>query len=81
MLYKNQSSCATSPCAVVSCAKFTSLKGQVQRSHLYDLLLAVALSHLGGHHGKEVIKVDGARAVLVNICNHLLHLLLLRLKS
>lgn len=49
--------------------------------HLEDLLLAVALAHLGGHHGQELLKVNGAAAVLVNVRDHLLHLLLLRLKS
>ena len=52
----------------------------LQSSCLEDLLLAVALAHLGGHHGQELIKVDGAAAILVYVGNHLLHLLLLRLK-
>lgn len=37
--------------------------------------------HLGSHHLQELIKVDSSGSVLVNIRDHLLDLLLLRLKT
>jgi hypothetical protein len=37
--------------------------------------------HLGGHHAQELLEVDGARAVLVNVGDHLLDLLLLGLEA
>lgn len=43
--------------------------------------LGVTLAHLGSHHLQELLKVDGSAAVLVNVCNHLLDLLLLGLKA
>mmetsp|Transcript_3376 Transcript_3376/g.5541 ORF Transcript_3376/g.5541 Transcript_3376/m.5541 type:complete len:232 (-) Transcript_3376:4-699(-) len=48
---------------------------------LQDLFPAVLLRHLGGHHLEELVKVDRAGAVLVNVRDHLLDLLLLRLKA
>ena len=43
--------------------------------------LRVPLSHLCSHHLQELLKVNGARAILVNVCNHLLDFLLLWLKA
>merc|ERR1719440_477608 len=48
---------------------------------LQDLLPRVLLAHLRGHHLQELIEVDRARAVLVDVRNHLFDLLLLRLEA
>ena len=38
-----------------------------QAEGLLNLLLAVALAHLGGHHAQELVEVDGAAAVLIDV--------------
>mmetsp|Transcript_14116 Transcript_14116/g.27867 ORF Transcript_14116/g.27867 Transcript_14116/m.27867 type:complete len:205 (-) Transcript_14116:16-630(-) len=48
---------------------------------LDDLLHRVALGHLGRHHLEELVEVDGARPVRVDVRNHLLDLLLLGLEA
>ena len=48
---------------------------------LHHLLFGVALSHLGGHHIQEFVVVDDARAVLVDVSDHLLDLFALGLEA
>ena len=48
---------------------------------LHDLLPRVPLAHLGRHHLQELLEVDGAGAVLVDVRDHLLDLLLLGLEA
>merc|ERR1712196_135635 len=43
--------------------------------------LEVLLAHLASHHGEELSKLDGAVAVVVDIGNHLLELLVLDLEA
>ena len=45
------------------------------------LLREVPGGHLKSPHVKELVEVDGATVVLVNVSDHLLHLLLLRLEA
>ena len=52
-----------------------------QLEHLEDLLLGVLLAHLAGHHLEELGELNGARAVGVNVGDHLLELLLLDLEA
>merc|ERR1711935_240491 len=48
---------------------------------LLDVLAGVLLAHLGGHHAKELGELDGAVAVVVDIGDHLLELLVLDLEA
>merc|ERR1712196_237680 len=43
--------------------------------------LGVLLAHLASHHGKELSELDGAVAVVVDIGDHLLKLLVLNLEA
>merc|ERR1712029_65231 len=52
-----------------------------QLEHLLDVLTGVLLAHLAGHHGKELSELDGAVAVVVDIGDHLLELLVLDLEA
>ena len=47
---------------------------------LHDLLSGVLLGHLGRHHHHELVEVDGAVAVLVDVGDHLADLVLLWLE-
>merc|ERR1719163_1861893 len=49
--------------------------------HLLDVLAGVLLSHLASHHGKELGELDGAVAVVVDVGDHLLKLLVLDLEA
>merc|ERR1712010_326991 len=49
--------------------------------HLLDVLAGVLLAHLTGHHLKELGELDGAVAVVVDIGDHLLELLVLDLEA
>merc|ERR1712216_710685 len=49
--------------------------------HLLDILAGVLLAHLAGHHAKELNEIDGAVAVVVDIGDHLLELLVLDLEA
>merc|ERR1719182_387101 len=51
-----------------------------QLEHLLDVLAGVLLTHLAGHHLEELAELDGAVAVVVNVGDHLLELLLLDLE-
>merc|ERR1712141_250733 len=48
---------------------------------LPDLLLAVCVLHLPGHHGEELWEVDGAVAIGVDLVDHVLQLRLCRVLS
>mmetsp|Transcript_24218 Transcript_24218/g.52919 ORF Transcript_24218/g.52919 Transcript_24218/m.52919 type:complete len:255 (-) Transcript_24218:30-794(-) len=48
---------------------------------LHNFFSAVTFTHLRCHHLQELLEVNGAGAVLVNVCNHLLDLLFLGLKA
>merc|ERR1711868_180837 len=48
---------------------------------LLDVLTGVLLAHLAGHHLEELGELDGAVAVVVNVGDHLLELLVLDLKA
>ena len=48
---------------------------------LFQALRCVALALACGVHLQELIKVDGAAAVLIDVGDHLLNLLLLRLEA
>merc|ERR1712184_168132 len=45
--------------------------------HLLDVLAGVLLTHLASHHLEELSKLDGAVAVVVDVSDHLLELLVL----
>merc|ERR1712093_704262 len=48
---------------------------------LLDVLAGILLSHLASHHGKELSELDGAVAVVVDVGDHLLELLVLDLEA
>merc|ERR1711883_37286 len=48
--------------------------------HLLDILAGVLLAHLASHHLEELAELDGAVAVVVNVGDHLLELLVLDLE-
>merc|ERR1711998_144586 len=52
-----------------------------QLEHLLDVLAGVLLAHLASHHSKELVELDGAVAVVVNVGDHLLELLVLDLEA
>merc|ERR1719263_85333 len=52
-----------------------------QLEHLLDVLTGVLLAHLAGHHLQELGELDGAIAVVVNVSDHLLELLVLDLEA
>merc|ERR1740133_238785 len=52
-----------------------------QLEHLVDLLLGVLLAHLSGHHLEEFGELNLARAVSVNVGDHLAKLFLLHLEA
>merc|ERR1719238_116530 len=41
-----------------------------ETEHLNDLLAGVTVAHASGHHVEELVEVNGAGAVLVNVVNH-----------
>merc|ERR1712193_142181 len=41
-----------------------------QTEHLDDLLAGIAVSHAGGHHVQELVEVNGAGAILVDVVDH-----------
>merc|ERR1719407_327857 len=49
--------------------------------HLLDILAGVLLAHLGGHHLEELAELDGAIAVVIDVGDHLLELLVLDLEA
>merc|ERR1712176_712658 len=49
--------------------------------HLLDVLAGVLLTHLSSHHHEELCEFDGAIAVVVNVSDHLLQLLVLDLEA
>merc|ERR1739848_684367 len=49
--------------------------------HLLDVLAGVLLAHLASHHLEELTELDGTVAVVVNVGDHLLELLLLDLEA
>ena len=49
--------------------------------HLLDVLTGVLLAHLAGHHLKELGELDGAVAIVVDVGDHLLELLVLDLEA
>merc|ERR1712178_489699 len=49
--------------------------------HLLDVLAGVLLAHLSCHHHEELGELDGAIAVVVNVGDHLLQLLVLDLEA
>merc|ERR1712076_133939 len=52
-----------------------------QLEHLLDVLAGVLLAHLASHHLEELGELDGAVAVVVNVGDHLLQLLVLDLEA
>merc|ERR1711881_291563 len=52
-----------------------------QLEHLLDVLAGVLFAHLTSHHLEELGELDGAVAVVVNIGDHLLELLVLDLEA
>merc|ERR1712195_97993 len=52
-----------------------------QLEHLLDVLTGVLLAHLGGHHVQELVELDGAVPVVVDVADHLLQLLVLHLEA
>merc|ERR1719163_525026 len=49
--------------------------------HLLDVLTGILLAHLGSHHAKELGELNGAVAVVVDVGDHLLELLVLDLEA
>merc|ERR1712023_353819 len=49
--------------------------------HLLDILTRILLAHLASHHAQELSKLDGAVAVVVNVRDHLLELLVFDLEA
>merc|ERR1712110_1054690 len=52
-----------------------------QLEHLLDVLAGVLLAHLASHHLEELAELDGAVAVVVDVSDHLLELLVLDLEA
>merc|ERR1711987_22619 len=52
-----------------------------QLEHLLDVLTGVLLTHLAGHHLQELLEFDRTVAVVVDVGDHLLQLLLLDLEA
>merc|ERR1712032_1804646 len=52
-----------------------------QLEHLLDVLTGVLLTHLASHHAEELSKLDSAVTVVVDVCDHLLELLVFDLKT
>merc|ERR1719183_2668062 len=52
-----------------------------QLEHLLDVLAGVLLAHLARHHLEELVELDGAVAIVVNVGDHLLELLVLDLEA
>merc|ERR1712031_64614 len=52
-----------------------------ETEHLDDLLAGVAVAHASGHHVEELVEVDGAGAILVNVVNHAADLVLLGVEA
>merc|ERR1711977_438888 len=52
-----------------------------QLEHLLDVLAGVLLAHLASHHLEELDELDGAVAVVVDVSDHLLELLVLDLEA
>merc|ERR1711904_765954 len=52
-----------------------------QTEHLDDLLAGIAVSHAGGHHVQELVEVNGAGAILVDVVDHATDLILLGVKA
>merc|ERR1711907_326750 len=49
--------------------------------HLLDVLAGILLAHLASHHREELGELDGAVAVVVDVGDHLLELLVLDLEA
>merc|ERR1711977_573319 len=52
-----------------------------QLEHLLDVLAGVLLAHLASHHVQEFGELDGAVAIVVDVSDHLLELLVLDLEA
>merc|ERR1711959_105967 len=52
-----------------------------EAEHLDDLLTRVAVSHAGGHHVEELVEVDGAGAILVDVVDHTTDLVFLGVEA
>merc|ERR1719311_504185 len=52
-----------------------------QLEDLLDVLTGVLLAHLASHHLEELAELDGAVAVVVDVGDHLLELLVLNLEA
>merc|ERR1711976_381614 len=52
-----------------------------ETEHLDDLLAGVAVTHASGHHVEELVEVDGAGAVFVDVVDHATDLVLLGVEA
>ena len=52
-----------------------------QSERLHDFFSAVAFAHLGRHHGEELLEVDGAVTILIDVRDHLLDFILVRFET
>merc|ERR1711971_1521597 len=52
-----------------------------QTEDLDDLLAGIAVTHASGHHVKELVEVDGAGAILVDVVDHTTDLVLLSIEA
>merc|ERR1711874_607080 len=48
-----------------------------EAEHLHDLLAGVAVTHTSSHHVEELVEVDGAGAIFVDVVDHATDLLVL----
>merc|ERR1719282_1153180 len=62
-------------------ADFAGLIIVEKTERLQDLVLRITVQNLVRHHLQELFVSDGAAAVVVNVGNHFLDFLLLRLKT
>merc|ERR1712227_1144703 len=52
-----------------------------ETEHLDDLLAGVAVTHASSHHVEELVEVDGAGAILINVVDHAADLVLLSIEA
>merc|ERR1740120_136264 len=76
------------PLAELLCDPLQILEGDLaclvvvkETEGLQDLVFRIAVQDLVGHHLQELLVADGAAAIIVNVGDHLLDLLLLRLET
>merc|ERR1711868_286904 len=52
-----------------------------ETEHLHDLLTGVAVAHASSHHVEELVEIDGAGTVLVDVVDHAANLVFLRVEA